>query len=352
VTGPQRALDPLLADSLLTDSLLTGSAPTRVRFSFEVFPARSQAAALALGHAVQHLSAAGPDFISVTYGASGSNRDASLDLLKYLRGATESLPMAHLTTVGQSRERLRAEILEMMDAGIHDFLALRGDAPRGVAEDDPMVTGSLTAAELIGLIAEVRAERPPLTSVGRTAVAVYPNGHPLSRSREADIDWLVEKQRAGAQLGITQLFFEADEYLSFAADARSAGLTMPILPGLMPVSTSAQLRRVAELAGRPARGGGRHGSRARGRARGRAGARAARGRGAVDPPLHLQPPRAGARGAARARAARARSARVGGRASYTACGKSSAARSARWLSASGIGRPFARATCAHSRPAR
>ncbi|XPP26298.1 MAG: methylenetetrahydrofolate reductase [Leucobacter sp.] len=235
----------------MTD-LLSASEATRVRFSFEVFPARSQAAALALGHAVQHLSAAGPDFISVTYGASGSNRDASLDLLRYLRGSTEALPLAHLTTVGRSREELRTEILAMMESGIHDFLALRGDAPRGVAEDDPLVTGSLNAAELISFIAEVRAERPPFTSVGRTAVAVYPNGHPLSRSREADIDWLIEKERAGAQLGITQLFFEAEEYLSFVADARRAGLTMPILPGLMPVSTSAQLRRVASLAGRPA----------------------------------------------------------------------------------------------------
>lgn len=236
----------------MSDPLLTGSEPTRVRFSFEVFPARSQAAALALGHAAQHLAAAEPDFISVTYGASGSNRDASLELLKYLRGATEVLPMAHLTTVGQTREQLRAEILGMMDAGIHDFLALRGDAPKGVEEDDPLVAGSLSAAELIPLIAEVRAERPPLTSVGRTAIAVYPNGHPQSRSRAADIDWLIAKQEAGAQLGITQLFFYAEEYLVFVEEARRAGLTMPVLPGLMPVSTSAQLRRVASLAGRPA----------------------------------------------------------------------------------------------------
>lgn len=236
----------------MTDSLLEGSASTRLRFSFEVFPARSQAAALALGHAVQHLAAAGPDFISVTYGASGSNRDASLDLLRYLRQHTHALPLAHLTTVAMSRERLRAVIHETMDAGIHDFLALRGDAPQGMSEADPVVAGSLSAIDLIGLIAEARAERPPLSSVGRTAVAVYPNGHPLSRSRQADIEWLIAKQEAGAQFGITQLFFVADEYLSFVADARDAGLTIPILPGLMPVSTSAQLRKVAELAGRPA----------------------------------------------------------------------------------------------------
>lgn len=232
--------------------LLTGSAPTRARFSFEVFPARTGAAALALGHAVQHLSAAGPDFISVTYGASGSNRDASLELLKYLRDHTDALPLAHLTTVGESREAVRAAIHGIMDAGVHDFLALRGDPPRGSGEDDPRVSGSLSSLELVELIAEARAERPPFTSVGRTAVAVYPNGHPLSRSRSEDIEWLIAKQEAGAQLAITQLFFHAEEYLSFVDDATAAGLRIPVLPGLMPVSTSAQLRKVAQLAGRPA----------------------------------------------------------------------------------------------------
>lgn len=232
--------------------LLTGSIPTRPRFSFEVFPARNGAAALALGHAVQHLSAAGPDFISVTYGANGSNRDASLDLLKYLRGYTDALPLAHLTTVGRSSDELRAEIAGLMEAGIHDFLALRGDPPRGFSEDDALVVDALTSLDLIGLISEVRAERPPLTSLGRIAVAAYPNGHPRSRSRAEDLDWLVAKQEAGAQFAITQLFFEADEYLGFVAEARTAGLSIPVLPGLMPVSTSAQLRKVASLAGRPA----------------------------------------------------------------------------------------------------
>ncbi len=232
--------------------LLTGTAPTRARFSFEVFPARSGAAALALGHAVQHLAGADPDFISVTYGANGSNREASLDLLRYLRDHTDALPLAHLTTVGESREVVRETIHAVMDAGIHDFLALRGDPPRGLDEGDPSIAGSLSSLELVELVAEARAERPRMTSVGRTAVAVYPNGHPLSRSRTEDIEWLLAKQEAGAQLGITQLFFRSEEYLDFVADARSAGLRIPVLPGLMPVSTSAQLRKVASLAGRPA----------------------------------------------------------------------------------------------------
>jgi len=232
--------------------LLKGSAPTKARFSFEVFPARSGAAALALGNAVQHLAAVQPDFISVTYGANGSNRDASLDLLRYLRDHSDALPLAHLTTVGEDRSAVKAAIHSMMDSGVHDFLALRGDPPRGLSEDDGLVAGSLSALELVRLVAEVRAERPSFTSVGRTAVAAYPNGHPLSRSVSADIDWLVAKQEAGAQFAITQLFFRAEEYLGFVDQARSRGLTIPVLPGLMPVSTSAQLRKVAQLAGRPA----------------------------------------------------------------------------------------------------
>lgn len=236
----------------MNTTLLTGSAPTRARFSFEVFPARSGAAALALGNSVQHLAAAGPDFISVTYGANGSNRDASIDLLAYLRNHTNALPLAHFTTVGETREQLKAQIHQIMDAGIHDFLALRGDPPKGLSEESAEIASSLTAVDLTELIAEARAERPAFTSVGRTAVAAYPNGHPLSRSRGADLDWLIAKQEAGAQLAITQLFFYAEEYLSFVDEARQAGLTIPVLPGVMPVSTTAQLNKVASLAGRTA----------------------------------------------------------------------------------------------------
>lgn len=232
--------------------MVAPGAPAPLRFSFEVFPARTSAAALALGHAVQHLAAAGPEFISVTYGASGSTRDASLDLLKYLRQYTDALPMAHLTTVGMTRDEVRAVIAETHEAGIFDFLALRGDPPRGLSEDDIEVTASLSSVDLIRLITEVRAEMPAASNAGRIAVAVYPNGHPLSRSRSEDIAWLVEKQEAGAELGITQLFFHAEEYLSFAEEARQAGLHIPLLPGMMPVSNLGQLRKVADLAGRPA----------------------------------------------------------------------------------------------------
>lgn len=236
----------------MSDVHLTGTEPTAARYSFEVFPARSAQAALALGHAVGHLAAVRPDFISVTYGASGSNRDTTGDLLRHLRANTQTLPMAHLTSVASQSSALKSQVHAFMDDGIHDFLALRGDIPKGLSDFHPDVTESPSSVELIRIITQARHERPAFSSIGRTAVAAYPNGHPRSISRRADIDWLVAKQEAGASLAITQLFFHADEYLEFVDQACSAGVTIPILPGIMPVSTSAQLRKVAELAGQQA----------------------------------------------------------------------------------------------------
>ena len=233
----------------MTDVLLTGTEPTQARYSFEVFPARTSAAALALGNSVQHLADTEPDFISVTYGANGSNREQTGELLRYLRTHTTVLPMAHLTTVARSRDDLYRTIHAFMDDGIHDFLALRGDTPRDLDDTDPSVAESLSSAELVEMVTAARAERPAFSSVGRTAVAAYPNGHPNTRSLEEDIDWLIAKEHAGASMAITQLFFHPDEYLGFVDQCRARGLTIPVLPGIMPVSTSAQLRKVAELAG-------------------------------------------------------------------------------------------------------
>lgn len=224
-------------------------------FSFELYPPRSAEAAEALAATVGRLAAVGPEFISVTYGASGSSRDASFDLLRTLREHTSVRPLAHLTTIGSSREELRALVRELLDAKIFDFLALRGDPPVGTDEASLDVSQLLPSAELVRLIAEERDAWLAHTGTavqGATAVAAYPNGHERSRSREADIAMLIEKEQAGADFAITQLFFFADDYLRFVADARDAGLTIPVVPGLMPVSTAKQLRRIAELAGQEA----------------------------------------------------------------------------------------------------
>lgn len=218
-------------------------------FSFEMYPPRTPEALAAVHETVRLLAATKPEFISVTYGASGSNRDASIDLLRYLRDNTDVTPLAHLTAVGSSVTELRDIVNALLEEGIDDFLALRGDPPAGTSEADIDASALVSSANLVRLIREQQQARGGQTASGRVAVAAYPNGHERSTSRATDIAMLLEKQQAGADLAITQLFFQADDYLSFMQDARAAGLTIPVLPGLMPVSTAKQLLRVAELAG-------------------------------------------------------------------------------------------------------
>lgn len=233
--------------------------PTRpesaVTFSFEVFPPRSLYAALALGHVIQELAAVDPDFISVTYGASGSTRDSSLDLLRYIREHTSARPLGHLTCVGVTREELAAEIGSFFDTGIADFLAIRGDTPKSPRDLPPDAVTVDNTVQIIDLINEVHRERRGVPAGLRVAVGAFPGGHPASDSRRFSIDALLDKQEAGAAFAITQLFFEADEYLSFVDDASAAGVTIPIIPGIMPVVSAQQLSRVALLVGRrpPAR---------------------------------------------------------------------------------------------------
>jgi methylenetetrahydrofolate reductase (NADPH) len=224
-------------------------------FSFELYPARSETAAVALAETVRVLAATNPDFISVTYGASGSNRDASFGLLDLLLATTDVTPLAHLTTVGSTRDELVTLINGLMDAGIYDFLALRGDPPADVDEAAFDTSSTLSSADLVRLIGDaagLRGDDADRASSGKIAVAAYPNGHQRSVNRAGDIAMLIEKQEAGADFAITQLFFYADDYLGFVAEAKDAGLRIPVLPGLMPVSTSKQLRRIAELAGQDA----------------------------------------------------------------------------------------------------
>lgn len=234
-------------------------------FSFELYPPRNAEADAALQRELVPLVASGPEFISVTYGANGSSRGVSLDVLRHLLAHTDVQPMAHLTCVGSSYAQASRLIREFLDAGVTSFLALRGDPPAGVAEGE-MDLGDLgSAGELVQLIHNVQLEREPFRTHdvpgnprakrlarGRPvtiAVAAFPNGHPRSRSRAQDLDTLLAKEAAGANLAISQLFFEADDYLSFVADARAAGVTMRILPGIMPVLSPARLARVLDLTG-------------------------------------------------------------------------------------------------------
>ncbi len=234
-------------------------------FSFELYPPRNPSAEVALFESLEHLIAVGPEFISVTYGANGSSRATSLALLTHLMQYSTFTSMAHLTCVGSSTAQASRLIREFLDAGITSFLALRGDPPQGADEGDEFLGDLRSAAELVQLIHRVQAERMPF-SLGHVpgfpgarrlekgpevtiAVAAFPNGHPNSRSVEQDIDTLLAKEAAGANLAITQLFFHADEYLGFVEKARAAGVTMRILPGIMPVLSPKRLERILELTG-------------------------------------------------------------------------------------------------------
>jgi methylenetetrahydrofolate reductase (NADPH) len=238
-----------------------------VPVSFEVYPPRSEAGFPALHETIRHLAAVDPRFISVTYGAGGSTGGRSLALLTHILRETHVEPLAHLTCVGNTYAGAGALIREFLDAGITSFLALRGDPPAGLSEDDAFLGDLESAAQLVQLIDRVQAERAPYTEapipgvpgaarVERRrrvdiAVAAFPNGHPRSRHASEHLDALLAKQAAGATLAVSQLFFHADDYLSFVQRAREAGVTIPILPGIMPVTAPGRLRRVLELTGEP-----------------------------------------------------------------------------------------------------
>lgn len=230
-------------------------------FSFELYPPRNAAAEASLLESLDHLVAADPQFISVTYGAAGTTKGASIEVLQRIMARTTA--MAHLTCVGSSYAESARLIREFLDSGVTSFLALRGDPPAGTVEGEEFLGDLGSAGELVQLIHRVQAERVPFTEepvpgfpaakriADRTkvtiAVAAFPNGHPRSRSVEQDLDTLLAKEAAGANLAITQLFFEAEDYLRFVDQARAAGVTMRILPGIMPVLSPSRLHRIVEL---------------------------------------------------------------------------------------------------------
>lgn len=236
-----------------------------VPFSFELFPPRSPTAEMSLWQTIQVLAATGPDFMSVTYGANGSSRQSSLQVLRYLREETSVHPLAHLTCVGSSHFEANRLVREFLDAGITSFLALRGDPPHGAVEGDSFLGDLGSASELVQLIHRVQTERAQYATLAsrggpgaripdrrnrvRVAVAAFPNGHPRSSRSNQDIDTLLAKEVSGATMAITQLFFHADDYLAFVEEARAGGVTIPILPGLMPATTPARLERILDLTG-------------------------------------------------------------------------------------------------------
>jgi methylenetetrahydrofolate reductase (NADPH) len=213
-------------------------------FSFEFFPPRTDEGVKALFATVEALRPLAPGFVSVTFGAGGSTRARTVELVKRLKLETEIEAMAHVTCVGASRDEIAAILDQFTEAGVQNVLALRGDPPKGEATFTPHPDGFSHASELVAFI----RGQPGRWSFCLGAAA-YPEGHPETRDLDADLRHLKTKVEAGADFLVTQLFFRNAAYEGFVARARAAGIRVPVLPGIMPFTSVEQVERFTATCG-------------------------------------------------------------------------------------------------------
>ena len=213
-------------------------------FSFEFFPPKTDEGVRQLLATVEALRPLGPAFVSVTYGAGGSTRTRTVELVTRLKRETQVEAVAHITCVGASRDEIGAVLDEVAAAGIQNVLALRGDPPREVREFTPHPQGFRYASELVAFIRS-QPERWRFC----LGAAAYPEGHVETRDLERDLRNLEVKVRAGVDFLVTQLFFENDHYFRFVGRARAAGIRVPILPGVMPLTNVEQIKRFTASCG-------------------------------------------------------------------------------------------------------
>lgn len=209
--------------------------------SFEFFPPRSLEASFRLWDTVQTLATLDPSFVSVTYGAGGTTRDLTRDAVKALHGAAGLNVAAHLTCVDATREETLAIADEFAQAGVTEIVALRGDPPKGASGFTPHPHGFANSCELISALAE--------TGKFRIRVGAYPEVHPEAADAAANIDWLKRKIDAGAEEAITQFFFEAETFFRFRDACEKAGITAPVLPGILPIENWQGAKRFAKACG-------------------------------------------------------------------------------------------------------
>ncbi|MDE3113697.1 MAG: methylenetetrahydrofolate reductase [NAD(P)H] [Chloroflexota bacterium] len=202
-------------------------------FSFEFFPPKDERGMHRLHDTIAALRPLRPDFVSVTYGAGGTTRELTVELVTEIKRDTGIEAMAHLTCVGSTADEI-AEVLDRFAADdVENVIALRGDPPKGEARFTPVPGGFAHGSELATFI----KSRWPFCVAG----AAYPEGHVESASADDDIRYAKAKQDAGVDVLITQLFFDPHDYFRFVTKARAAGVTIPIVPGVMPITSAAQL---------------------------------------------------------------------------------------------------------------
>ena len=206
-------------------------------YSFEFFPPQSQVAQMSLGRAIAELSPLAPSFVSVTYGAGGSTRERTREVVTWVRKETDITPMAHLTCQGHRRSEIKEILDNYADAGIENILALGGDVPL----DGEVQPSDYTFAS--DLLDDVLADGR--FSVG---VAAHPELHPRSPDRATDRRYLAAKL-GRSDFAITQFFFEVDVYVRMVDELRALGVDKPVLPGIMPVTNKSQILRMAAMSG-------------------------------------------------------------------------------------------------------
>lgn len=221
----------------ITEALAT----LRPFFSFEFFPPKDEAGSRQLFMTIEALAPLRPAFVSITYGAGGSSRDRTVALAKQIQTDLGLTVMAHVTCVGASRQDLRSLFDDLARAGIENVLALRGDPPKGATQFETHAGGFTHASELVAML-----RRNYDFCIG---AACYPETHVEAPDAQTDLACLKEKVDAGADFLITQLFFNNDRFAAFTRAAQHAGIRVPILPGLMPITNSQQVSRFTSAIG-------------------------------------------------------------------------------------------------------
>ncbi|MBO3760877.1 methylenetetrahydrofolate reductase [NAD(P)H] [Ciceribacter sp. L1K22] len=220
----------------------TDNRPQPIRFSFEFFPPKSPDAEGQLWQCISELSRFQPHFVSVTYGAGGSTQAPTLSTVKRLIADTPLATASHLTCVGATKDEVREVVRTFQAAGLRHFVALRGDPADGVGSTyRPHEGGFANAAELVLGLKEM--------GDFEISVSAYPEKHPESRDVDADIDMLKRKVDNGADRALTQFFFDNDVYERYLERVRAAGISIPVVPGIMPVQNLNQLKRFASACG-------------------------------------------------------------------------------------------------------
>ena len=215
---------------------------SKLSLSFEVFPPKTDSAFASVEHAIEQIAALQPPFMSVTYGAGGGTSQYTLEIAKHIK-QTYNVPMlAHLTCVSSTKQTVAAQIDAIKAAGIQNVMALRGDIPPHLAGADP---SNWAYHHAIDLVRELKANDADFCIGG----ACYPEVHPESANQKQDLYYLAQKVEAGCDFLTTQMFFDNNLLYNFLYKAREAGITVPVVAGIMPITNASQIERAIKLSG-------------------------------------------------------------------------------------------------------